>query len=148
MKTIFTMTTNSTPAWLFTHTEALNTGQTVQVEYDRDGDILEVLFARSSGRGVELSDEIVLRYEPTTKQPLSLIFIGFSHFLQPTAYGPESYRLTGLERLPADERAEILQILTTAPVDHYLHVSALAVSTKQPYFAPIATVRQGLPIAA
>ena len=134
MKTIFTMTTNSTPAWLFTHTEALNTGQTVQVEYDRDGDILEVLFARSS--------------EPTTKQPLSLIFIGFSHFLQPTAYGPESYRLTGLERLPADERAEILQILTTAPVDHYLHVSALAVSTKQPYFAPIATVRQGLPIAA
>lgn len=74
--------------------------------------------------------------------------IGFSHLIQPTTYGPESYRLTGLERLPADERARILQILTTPPVDHYLHVSALALSTKQPRFAPIATVRQGLPIAA
>lgn len=137
-----------TPAWLFNRTESFALSQSVQIEYDREGDILELLFARGSGRGVELSEELVLRYDPTTNQPLSLLLIGFSHFFQPTAYGPESYRLTGLERLPADERTRILQILTTPPVDQYLHVSALALSTKQPHFAPIATVRQGLPVAA
>ncbi len=145
---ILIMTTDTTPAWLFTHTEQLNTGQEVEIEYDREGDTLEVLFARGSGRGVELSEEIVLRYDAQTNQPLSLIFLGFSHFMEQTPYGPESYRLTGLERLPSQESEQILQILTSSPVDQYLHVSALALSIKQPRLAPIAYVRQPLLVAA
>lgn len=57
---------------------------------------------------------------------------------------PESYRLSGLERLPAADRTKILQMLTSAPVDHYLRVSALALSTKTPKVAPIAYVRPQL----
>ncbi len=95
-----------------------------------------------------MSEEIVLRYNDSTNQPLSLILLGFSHFMQPTEYGLESYRLTGLERLPAAERAKILQILTSAPVDRYLRVSALALSTKTPKVAPIAYVRPQLAMVA
>jgi hypothetical protein len=142
------MRTNTTPAWLFTHTEQLSTGQEVEIEYDREGDTLEILFTKGSGRGVALSEEIILRYDIQTNQPLSLIFIGFSHFMEQTPYGPESYRLTGLERLPNQEREQVLQILTSSPVDQYLHVSALALSAKQPKLAPIAYVRQPLLVAA
>lgn len=95
-----------------------------------------------------MSEEIVLRYDDSTNQPLSLILLGFSHFMQPTEYGPESYRLTGLERLPVPDRAKILQILTSAPVDRYLRVSALALSTKTPKAAPIAYVRPQLAMVA
>jgi hypothetical protein len=46
--------------------------------------------------------------------------------------------------LPAADRTKILQMLTSAPVDHYLRVSALALSTKTPKVAPIAYVRPQL----
>lgn len=130
--------------WLFEYEETLDNSQTVHVDYDKEGDILEIVFAKGSGQGIELSEEIVLRYDDSTNQPLSLILLGFSHLMQPTEYGPESYRLTGLERLPTAERAKILQILTSVPVDRYLRVSALALSTKTPKIAPIAYVRPQL----
>jgi hypothetical protein len=134
--------------WLFECEETLDNGQTVHVDYDREGDVLEVVFAKGSGQGIELSEEIILRYDDSTNQPLSLILLGFSHLMQPTEYGPESYRLTGLERLPIAERTKILQILTSVPVDRYLRVSALALSTKTPKVAPIAYVRPQLVAAA
>ena len=136
------------PDGLFEYEEKLDDGQPVHVDYDREGDILEVIFAKGSGQGIELSEEIVLRYNDSTNQPLSLILLSFSHLSQPTEYGPESYRLTGLERLPTAERAKILQILSSAPVDRYLRVSALALSAKTPKLAPITYVRPQLAAVA
>ncbi|MFZ4662866.1 MAG: hypothetical protein ACOYNY_38020 [Caldilineaceae bacterium] len=133
--------------WLFEYEETLDNGQTVHVDYDREGDVLEVVFVKGSGQGIELSEEIVLRYDDSSNQPLSLILLGFSHFIQPTEYGPEIY-LTGLEHLPAADRTKILQMLTSAPVDRYLRVSALVLSTKTPNGSPIAYARPQLAVVS
>ena len=92
------------PEWLFQYDEILDTGKAARIQYDREGDILEVFFADGSGRGLELADEIVLRYDPETATPLSLILLTFSHIIKPTEYGQESFRLNGMEHLSLSER--------------------------------------------
>ena len=116
----------TTPDWLFVSEEEVSSGQTVRIEYDREGDILELFFAEGAGRGLELTDEIVLRYDVQSGQPLSLIFLSFSKLMQPTEYGPESFYVHGLKRLPPSERDQVMNLLTSSPVNHYLRVSALA----------------------
>ena len=138
----------TTPDWLFVSEEEVSNGQTVRIEYDREGDILELFFAEGAGRGLELTDEIVLRYDVQSGQPLSLIFLSFSKLMQPTEYGPESFYIHGLQRLPPAERDKVMSILTSSPVNHYLHVSALAQARKTDQFAPILYVRQKLATVA
>jgi hypothetical protein len=132
----------TTPDWLFSYQEQLDNGQSARIEYDREGDILEIFFAEGSGRGLELSDEIVLRYDVKTGLPLSLIFVSFSKLMKPTEYGPESFHLHSLKRLPVSERERVMHILTTPPVNRYLHLSALSLAHKK--LAPIVYVRQHL----
>ncbi|MEZ4865410.1 MAG: DUF2283 domain-containing protein [Caldilineaceae bacterium] len=114
------------PNWLFIDEEELNNGQTAHIEYDREGDTLEIFFADGPGRGLELADEIILRYDIESGHPLSLIFLTSSKLIQPTPYGSESFYLHGLERLSAAEQQQVVQILSSPPVNQYLHVSALA----------------------
>ena len=72
--------------------------------------MLEIFFARGAGTGLELNDEMVLRYDPETNAPLSLIFIIFSKLIQRTEYGIESFQLTGIGELTplktADQKAK------------------------------------------
>lgn len=136
------MTAN--PDWLFVSEEEVSDGQSVRLEYDREGDTLEIFFAEGAGRGLELTDEIVLRYDVQSGQPLSLIFLAFSKLMQPTKYDPESFYPQGLKRLPAAERNQVLAILTSSPVNHYLHVSALAQTRQTNGFASILYVRPQL----
>ena len=133
--------------WLFQTEETLDTGETARIEYDKEGDILEVFFADGSGKGLELADEIVLRYEPETGNPLSLILLTFSHLIKPTEYGPESFRLNGIEHLSTAERKTIMAMLTSAPVNRFLKVSALALSADKDQLVPITYVRQQLATA-
>ncbi len=70
----------ATPDWLFTY-EDVDGEQNIRIEYDREGDVLEIFFAEGAGRGLELTDEIVLRYDMQTGSPLSLIFLTFSPVL-------------------------------------------------------------------
>lgn len=139
---------STTPDWLFTYPETLDNGQTVRIEYDREGDILEIFFAEGAGRGLDLTDEIVLRYDPQSGRPLSLIFLTFSKLMQPTEYGPESFYLHRLQRLSVAERNQVMHILTSPPVNHYLRVSALAQPRQANAFAPIVYVRQQLAAVA
>jgi len=137
------------PDWLIETQPYLDDGQVVQIEYDREGDILEILFAKGAGCGIELTDEMVLRYDPTTNRPLSLILVSFSHLIQPTEYGPESFRLTGVERLPSKRRDIVMRILTSAPVNRYLRISALSLPPEK-RVVPITAlqgVRQPLAVA-
>ena len=69
------------PEWLFTYTDQLDDGQIAEIEYDREGDMLEIFFAKGAGTGLELSDEIVLRYDSEMNRPLSLIFLTFSKLI-------------------------------------------------------------------
>lgn len=136
--------TSSTPDWLFVVQEQLDTGQSVEIEYDREGDTLEIIFAKGAGRGLGLSDEIILRYDVQTGLPLSLILLSFSKLMQPTEFGPESFLLSGLKRLSAAERERVMQILTSSPVNRYLRVSALSLPPRIKQFSPIVYLRQQL----
>ena len=107
---------------------------------------MDILFAKGAGCGIELTDEIVLRYDPTNNRPLSLIFVSFSHLIQPTEYGPESFRLTGVEGLPPERRDIVMRILTSAPVNRYLRISALSLPPEK-RFVPITYVQQPLAMA-
>jgi len=135
------------PDWLFQYEETLDTGETARIEYDKEGDTLEVFFADGSGKGLELADEIVLRYEPKTDNPLSLILLNYSHLIKPTEYGPESFRLNGMEHLPPSERQKIMTMLTSTPLNRFLRVSALALSSDETQLVPITYVRQQLAVA-
>ena len=135
------------PDWLFQYEETLDTGETARIEYDKEGDILEVFFADGSGKGLELADEIVLRYEPKTDNPLSLILLNYSHLIKPTEYGPESFRLNGMEHLPPSERQKIMTMLTSTPLNRFLRVSALALSSDETQLVPITYIRQQLAVA-
>mgnify|MGYP001044968767 CR=1 FL=1 len=137
----------ATPDWLFTY-EDVDGEQNIRIEYDREGDVLEIFFAEGAGRGLELTDEIVLRYDIQTGRPLSLIFLTFSKLMQPTEYGPESFYLEGLQRLSPTEQNKVMKILTSPPVNRYLRVSAVAKLRQAHQFTPIVYVRQQLaPVA-
>lgn len=135
--------TGDTPDWLFVY-EEIQEGKPVRIEYDREGDLLEIFFAEGAGRGVELTDEIVLRYAVQSGQPLSLIFLTFSKLMQPTEYGPESFYLHSLKQLPPAERSKVMHILASPPVNHYLCISAVAQPRRAHQFTPIIYVRQQL----
>jgi hypothetical protein len=109
------------PDWLVEYEETLDDGQTVVYQYDKEGDILEVFFQRGGGCGVELTDEIVLRYNVKTGKPLSLIFLCFSALMQSAEFGPPNFRLK-LEEMPNDVRQTVLEIITTPPVNRFLKV--------------------------
>ncbi len=118
----------------------------MRIEYDSEGDTLEIFFASGSGTGIELTDEIVLRYDKNNASPRSLIFTSFSHLIQDTEYGPESFRLTGIESLPLQQRDEILRILRMPSVSHFLQLSAVKLP-HTPHPIPFTSVRH-LPLAA
>jgi len=109
------------PDWLVEYEETLDDGQAVLYHYDKEGDILEMFFQKGGGCGVELTEEIVLRYDIKTGKPLSLIFLCFSALMQSTELGPLSFRLK-LEEMPDDVRQTVLKIITTRPVNRFLKV--------------------------
>jgi len=41
--------------WLFVDNDRFDDGQVAQIEYDREGDMLEIFFAQGTGIGLELS---------------------------------------------------------------------------------------------
>ena len=50
------------------------------IHYDAEGDILTVTFSdgqRHNQQGIELSENIVLYYDPTTKEPIALILLSY-----------------------------------------------------------------------
>ncbi len=63
-------------------------GQTVELEYDQQGDMLEIFFKRGPASGaIELADPIILRFDRETGQALSLSVLTFSQVIQPTELG-------------------------------------------------------------
>lgn len=100
-------------------------GSTVELEYDEDGDILEIIFARGRATSaVELTDNIILRFDRARAKPLSLSLLGFSVLTRPALVGPRSFRLTGLAHLPAELREAVTKIITTPPVNQFLQVAS------------------------
>ncbi len=100
-------------------------GQTVQLEYDEAADMLEIFFATGPASGaIELADPLILRFDRESGQALSLSILTFSKITQVTELGPRSFRLNGLESLPAALRESVVRMITSPPVSHFLKITA------------------------
>jgi hypothetical protein len=87
------------------------------IHYDAEGDILSVTFAEAEGQqhtGVELTDQIVLYYNPETAKPLQLIVLSYRALLQASRRSP--LRLDGLASAPLKVRATVTTLLQSAPL--------------------------------
>jgi hypothetical protein len=86
---------NNKPDWLIEGEMTLN-GHPITYNYDKEGDVLEIIFQKGGGLGIDLTENIVLRYNQEHQEPLSLIVTSFSRLTQPTPFGPPSFHLTAL----------------------------------------------------
>jgi YD repeat-containing protein len=125
-------------------------GQTVQLEYDQDGDMLEIFFEQGPANGaIELADPFVLRFDRETGKALSLSVLTFSQIIQGTELGPRSFQLYGLESLPDTLKEMVIKMITSPPVSHFLKVVVYYPKTEQPPI-PISYVERSvaLPVTA
>lgn len=114
-------------------------GTPVRLVYDEDADILELFFGDNGpARGIELTDQIVLRMDREAQRAVSLTLLHFSILSEQTVYGPRSWRLDSLEQMPDALREVVLRVLTTLPVSQFLKLTQLQTGSAQ--FVPVAYV--------
>ena len=121
-------------------------GTSVRLVYDEDTDMLDLFFGENHpARGIQLTDQIILRVDSLMRRAVSLTLLHFSILSEQTAYGPRSWTLTSLTQMPEEQRDLMLQILTTAPVSQFLKLTQLQTAPAQ--FVPVAYV-DTQPVAA
>jgi hypothetical protein len=114
-------------------------GTPVRLVYDEDTDVLEIFFGENGpARGIELTDQIVLRLAREVPRALGLTLLHFSILSEQTIYGPRSWRLDSLDRMPEDLREIVLRVLTALPVSQFLKLTQLQTGYAQ--FVPVAYV--------
>ncbi len=93
------------------------------IHYDAEGDILSVTFTEAGEQnhtGIELSDNIVLYYNPATEQPLKLIVLSYQGLLQASRQAP--LVLDGLAQASIKVRATVTALLQQAPLTAFMQV--------------------------
>ena len=91
--------------------------------YDEEGDILHVSFYPGErGTGVELNNNILLRFDKDKEKALGLTFFDFSILVQKTDLGPRSFPLTGLAEISGELKDIVIKIITTPPVTTFLKI--------------------------
>ena len=124
----------------------LSTGATAWYEYDRDGDVLEIIFQPDEATGaVELTESIILRFAWETSEPLSLSIISFSRLLQANPYGEVHFQLL-TDEWPTEARDKILAMLQTTPLSEFLQLSSY-VPAYTHQIIPMAAIKQPYRIA-
>jgi hypothetical protein len=109
-------------------------GDTIQLEYDYEADMLEIFFAKGrANKTIELADPIIIRFDRQTRQPLSLSILTFSKVIQQTEFGPTTFPLHGLNNLHPELKEIVSQMIQTPPVSHFLKVVAYAPHPQQPF---------------
>ena len=117
-------------------------GQTVELEYDQEGDMLEIFFERGAASGaIELADPLILRFDRDSGRALSLSILTFSQVGELTELGPRSFPLDGLQTLPGPLRQTVIKMITTPPVTHFLKVMLYAPRSEQP-LTPISYIER------
>ena len=114
------------------------------IHYDTEGDILSVTFTESEGQphtGVELTDNIVLYYNPQTQQPLKLIVVSYQAMVRASVRTPLA--LDTLTRAPAPVQATVMALLKRAPLTAFFQIveqpeSVLPTGRLREIFAPSA----------
>lgn len=93
------------------------------IHYDAEGDILSVTFVEAEGQahtGIELTDQIVLYYNPETTKPLQLVVLSYRALLQASRRSP--LRLDGLARAPLKVRTAVTGLLQSAPLGAFFQL--------------------------
>lgn len=102
-------------------------------EYDEIGDVLDVYFTENSPAWtIEVTPNIMISINRTTQAAVRLTLMDYTELLRPTEAGSRSFPVTGLAALPRQERALVLAILTTPPVNRWLHVSTVQMLPDSP----------------
>lgn len=110
----------------------LENGRQVEIEYDQDGDMLEIFFQKGPATNAsELADPIILRFNRESGTAVSLSILTFSKVIEKTDLGPRSFRLDGLDSLPDTVRQIVSKIITSPPVSTFLKVSTYYPQTEQ-----------------
>jgi hypothetical protein len=94
------------------------------IHYDAEGDILSVTFAEAVEHphtGVELTDNIVLYYNPETEKPIKLILISYQAMIRVSARSP--ILLDGFAQMSAAARSTILRLLKQAPLAAFVELA-------------------------
>ena len=119
----------------------LSTGEIAWYEYDRDGDVLELIFRPSEATGaVELTESIILRFDEETSTPLSLSFISFSQLLQSQQYGEVHFQLL-TDEWPDEIRDKVVAMLRSTPLTDFLKLSSYAPAHAH-QIIPMAAIKQ------
>jgi len=104
----------------------LNTGETAWCEYDRKGDLLEIIFQQGEATcAIELTESLILRFDWETCKPLSLSFISFLQLIQPTQYGQPYFQLLQ-DEWPEEVEERIWTMLRQPPLTEFLTVNSYA----------------------
>jgi len=93
------------------------------IHYDTEGDILSVTFTEANEQkhiGLELSDNVVLYYNPETKIPLKLLLISYRALLQASTQSP--ILLDGLAKAPIEVQATVTALLKREPLTAFIKV--------------------------
>jgi uncharacterized protein YuzE len=117
--------------------------------YDKEADVLYISFApgEKATATVELNDNVLLRFNRAENRAVGLTLMDFSVLIQLTKLGPRSFPLSGLGDLEPEWQDQVIDIITHAPVNQILKVSAYAISAIE--LVPIASVEKPpIPIAA
>ena len=122
-------------------TQPLADGSTARMVYDREGDMLDIFFDKNEpARGIQLTDQILLRLDPTMERVVSLTILDYSLVTEETAYGRRSFPLTQLQTLPDAIHDNILRLISSHPLNQFLTLSHFHASPTQhiplTYFEP------------
>ncbi|MCP4401519.1 MAG: hypothetical protein GY801_30005 [bacterium] len=125
-------------------------GEPLRLVYHEEDDMLEVFFGQNEpATGVELTDHILLRLNRTSRQAVSLTLRHFSILAEHTLYGPRSYPLDHLDELPESLHEIVLRLLTSPPVNQFLKLSHVQLSSAQQmpvaYVEPFTSQNQAAP---
>jgi uncharacterized protein YuzE len=123
--------------------------QAPSYSYDKEADTLYISFApnEKATAAVELNENILLRFNRAEKRAVGLTLMDFSVLAQLTKLGPRSFPLTGLQELEPEWQDEVIEIITSQPVNQILRVFAYAPTGVET--VPIASVEKPpFPIAA
>ena len=119
----------------------LSTGQIVQCEYDPNGDLLEIYFVRDEATAaVELTDNMILRFDWESGTPFSLSIISFSTLLQPSRYGKMHFELL-VDEWPEEAQDKILAMLHRSPLTDFLTLSSY-IPAHATHMIPTTTINQ------
>ena len=117
--------------------------------YDKEADVLYISFApgEMATAAIELNENVLLRFNRAEKRAVGLTLMDFSVLVQLTKLGPRCFPLSGLAELEPEWQDDVIEIITHAPVNQIVKVSAFAPSAIE--LVPIASVEKPpIPIAA